>query len=108
MVSIFIYKEPEKDNLQVEVSIDGKLIETYPLGSDSKYNIRKIIDVGNTLVIENGEVYILEADCADELCVKQGKIKRANESIICLPHKLVIKITSSEAGDNNSDLDVIQ
>lgn len=108
IISFFIYTEPNSDVLKVEVCVDGKVIKTYPLETDSAYDIKDKLSTGNTLVIENGKVYISDADCDDELCVKQGSIKRVNESIICLPHKLVVRITSDENSGNDSELDVIQ
>lgn len=108
LVSVFIYTEPDANTLQVEVCVDGKVIKTYPLDSDSACDIEEKLPTGNTLVIEKGLVYIAEADCDDELCVKQGSIKRVNESIICLPHKLVVRITSDGDEGYDSELDVIQ
>lgn len=46
----------------------------------------------NIVVIENGEVYIKDANCPDKYCMKQGKTKDANKSLICLPHKLVVEV----------------
>jgi hypothetical protein len=47
-------------------------------------------------VIENNTARIKEADCPDELCVHQKEISKTGESIICLPHKLVIRISGGE------------
>ena len=44
------------------------------------------------LVIENGACAITEADCPDKLCVGMGKIHYSGQSIICLPHQVVIAI----------------
>ena len=46
----------------------------------------------NTLVIEGGEVYLREADCPTQLCVKTGRIRYAGQSIVCLPHRLAVRI----------------
>ena len=46
----------------------------------------------NTLVINGGKASIVSADCPDKLCVHQQEISKAGESIICLPHKLVVRI----------------
>ena len=46
----------------------------------------------NVLVIENGEAWLSEADCPNLLCVKTGKIRYAGQSIVCLPHKLAVRI----------------
>lgn len=57
----------------------------------------------NLLLIENGQVWVTDADCPDQLCVRQGSISRNGESIICLPHRLVIRIQSKE----ESELDAL-
>lgn len=44
------------------------------------------------LRIEDGEAWIQKASCPNKLCVRQGRISRPGESIICLPNKIVITI----------------
>lgn len=48
---------------------------------------------GNTVEIKNGSVKITEADCKNQLCVKQGSVKNAGESIICLPNRVVVEVS---------------
>lgn len=50
----------------------------------------------NTVVVENGEIFVREADCKGLDCVKRGRISSENESIICLPHKLSIIVKSGK------------
>lgn len=38
-----------------------------------------------------------DADCGDKTCVKTGSIKETGQSIVCLPHRLVITITDSSS-----------
>ena len=52
----------------------------------------------NLLVIENGEAWLSEADCPNLLCVKTGKIRYAGQSIVCLPHKLAVRIVGGASG----------
>ena len=56
---------------------------------------RRIELTGNTIVINDGSVYMESADCPDKLCVKHKPVSRIGESIICLPNKLSIEITDS-------------
>ncbi|MFQ9515291.1 MAG: NusG domain II-containing protein [Eubacterium sp.] len=79
----------------VEVLADGKLLNTYSLEEDGEYEIKTGESV-NIIQIKDGQVFMKEADCPDKLCVKQGKISRDGQSIICLPHKIVIRITLNE------------
>ena len=52
----------------------------------------------NTLVIEGGQVWLSEADCPNLLCVKMGKIRYAGQSIVCLPHRLAVRIVGGASG----------
>ncbi len=46
----------------------------------------------NIVQIQDGAVSMYEANCEDRLCVKTGSISKANQVIICAPHKFVVKI----------------
>ena len=47
----------------------------------------------NVVLLENGRISIVQADCPDKLCVEQGAITTGGVPIVCLPHKLYINIT---------------
>lgn len=89
-----------------EIRVDGKVTAAYSLSENRTVEIQGAGGV-NLLVIENGEVYMKDADCPDSLCVKQGKISMKGQSIICLPHKVVVEITGDETKSENSDIDII-
>ena len=77
---------------QVIVRKNGAIIGTYDLNDDQEILIN---DGSNVLVINNGKADMIEADCPDKLCVEQRSISKNNESIICLPNKVVVEIKSS-------------
>ena len=77
----------------LKITVDGKTYGTYSLAKDQTVKIET--DHGtNTLVIENGSAHMEEADCPDGYCKRQGTISRVNETIVCLPHKLVAEVES--------------
>lgn len=80
-----------RDGAAVVVEQDGRETARYVLTEDRTV---KIEGTGgyNILVIEGGEVWLSEADCPNQLCVKTGKIRYAGQSIVCLPHKLAVRI----------------
>ena len=84
----------------VVVKVDGKIEGTYSLGEDQEISIN---GGTNTLVIKNNRAKMKEADCPDQLCVNQKAISKNNESIICLPNKVVVEVESSE----NSEFDAV-
>ena len=68
---------------------DGSVTASYPL-----YNL---------LMIRNGSAEISDANCPDKICVRSKAITRDGESIICLPHRLVLSVHS----ERESDMDAV-
>ncbi len=83
------------DGNMVLVSVDGAEIERFSLGKDTEYEIEGVGGT-NLLVIKDGFAYVESADCPDCLCVKQGRISKPGEAIICLPHRVIIKILGND------------
>ena len=57
----------------------------------------------NLLVIADGSASVTEADCPDALCVGMGKISRTGQSIVCLPHQVVVEV-GDESEEPGMDL----
>lgn len=72
---------------EVKVSVNGKVMGEYSLDTDRSIEINGT----NTLMIKDGKAFMLEANCPDKLCIKQGDIDKNGGSIICLPNKVVIE-----------------
>ena len=41
-------------------------------------------------------VYVVSSSCKDKVCVHQGKIKSAGQTITCLPQHVFIQLEGSE------------
>ena len=87
----------------VKVIQEGQEIGIYPLSEDITISVPCGEENYNLLFISDGKASISDADCPDGLCVRSRSISRNGESIICLPHKLVIEIESKE----ESELDAV-
>lgn len=85
----------------VVVKINGVEAVSYSLADDVRYEIRTGDNNENinVLVIKDGKAYITEADCPDGICKDYRPISFVGETIVCLPHKVVIEITG-----NNTDI----
>ena len=88
----------------VEVYIDGVLSESYSLGEDLTVDIAGVGGV-NRLRVKGGEATVEYADCPDGICESHRPISRSGESIVCLPHKVVITVKSVRDA-NAPDVDV--
>ena len=90
----------------VSIQVDGEEIKriifdknmigkTIPIETEFGFNL---IEIGDK------EVRVIEADCPDQLDVKQGYISKVGEVIVCLPNRLVIEIKGIE---DERDVDYI-
>lgn len=94
----FIMKNAERENPTAEIIQNGKVIKTVPLSEDTEFTIT-CEDGYNTVVIRNGAVMISDADCPDRVCVKTGAISGGAVPIVCLPHRLEVRVINGEGVD---------
>lgn len=98
-VIIFSYANAssEADYLSAVVSADGEVVHTFELRDDGVKEVYVYSDKHgheNTIVREGTKVYMSEASCTDQLCVRQGEIKNVGETIVCLPHRLLVEVNT--------------
>ena len=86
------------------IKIDGKETGRYPLSVDTEEIIETGDDGRNTLVIEDNKAFMKDANCPDKICEGHSKISYKGETIVCLPHKVVIEIVTE---DSENELDVV-
>ena len=88
-------------NKYVSIQYNGKEINkvifdkqivgtTIPIETELGYNL---IEIGHE------EVRVIEADCPDQIDVKQGWISNIGETLICLPNRLVVEIKGLSTSD---------
>ena len=94
-----------KNGSNVSVLVDGEVVKEFPLSENTTYEIEGIDGGRNYLVIEDGQAWLEDADCPDKLCVGMGKISKDGQSIVCLPHKVVVEVSGD--GTNSDDVDMI-
>ena len=101
LIALLVIEMTKEAGASVIVRIDGKEVATYSLEIDAEYELN---GGTNILCIKNKEAYLVDADCPDHLCVKQGKISKNGETITCLPNKLTITVTGAE---QNSSVELV-
>lgn len=85
----------------VEIYSCGEIYGKYDLLSTEKVTV--VNEYGeNTIVIDNGEVFVSQSTCSDKDEILQGSISRAGHSLICLPNQVVVTIKGREHVDSVS------
>lgn len=94
VLAIFLYFN-KKEGAKVAVMVGGKDLAVYDLSEDRVEKIQTEYGM-NVLVIEDGIAKVTVADCPDGICTQETPIQYDMQSIICLPHNLVIEIRGGE------------
>lgn len=88
-LSMALYQGTEGQTIRI--TIDGEIYGEYNLSEDQTITINGVHGY-NSVVIESGAAYMDAADCPDKYCVEYKPVSKGNETIICLPHRLVVEV----------------
>lgn len=83
------------DGSSVLIYVDGELYAEKSLNENSVTDIDGLMQV----VIENGKAYVKNSVCPNGACEHSAPVSASGESIICLPNKIMIKISGETEMD---------
>lgn len=83
-----------------QIWLEGELLRTIDLTAvEESFTFTVTGEHGsNRIEVENGRICVIQADCPDQVCVRQGWIADSSTPIVCLPNGLVIEIIGKDAG----------
>ena len=76
----------------VVISVDGKELGRYPLDADRDIPVDTVYG-HNTVSIRACTVAVTDSDCPSHECESFGAISLPEQSILCLPHRLLVRIS---------------
>lgn len=94
LLGIVSWQEYQKSSgYYIEITVHGEVYGIYELRENSN------IEIGtrNGLIFENGIAHMEWATCTNQLCVHQGEIKNIGETIVCLPHQVVVQVVGKKS-----------
>lgn len=109
ILSIYVYGLGSTGS-SVLVRYDGEEYGTYSLDEDRTVEI-DTKDGHNQLTIHQGKALMTEANCPDGYCKnqhkKEGGISLSNQTIVCLPNKIVVTIESRGKDTDSKEPDIM-
>lgn len=85
----------------VAISVDTVNYGTYDLSQNQIIDVEKNGHI-NKVEIKDGVARMIDADCPDKLCIKQGAIDKTNQSIVCLPNKVIVELKGANTSGPDS------
>lgn len=90
LVFFFMRRGSEPENVLVKV--DGRVVYNDSVIKDNTFTVDGFDGGYNIVEIKDGKVQVTEADCPDKICVTSGFISAPGETIVCMPHRVVVEI----------------
>lgn len=108
----FVIHKKGSSQCIAEIVYQGEVVRTVNLSAVKKTETFTLGEPGaqNTIRISPEGIGVIQADCKDQVCVRQGIRSHGPEPIVCLPHKLSIRFSDSEGADGtggNQALDAV-
>lgn len=89
-----------------QLRVSSQVIKTFDLSKNQTYTYKDKDGDINKIEVRDGKIAIVYANCGDQICVRKGFIDKTGQTIVCLPHQLVIEVISSnETPDGNRIID---
>ena len=96
---LWLFLRPGEQGAYAAIIQNGVEVERLSLARDRSITISTDNGGFNVLVVEDGTIYVYDANCGNHDCIRKGRIARTREQIACLPHGLVIEIIGGESSD---------
>lgn len=102
-VALLSQLNSNNEDLSCVIRVEGEVVNIVSLSKLSDETVYLVEgELPITVVMSNSSVYVKAAVCPDKLCEHTGEIKRAGQSIVCLPAKVSVTLESI-----NTDLDAV-
>lgn len=103
IVAFLMMKQTSAVDPVAQIYVDGALARTEKLSQEQSFSIATEHGY-NDIRIENGSISVTAADCPDKVCINTGATNSSVVPIICLPHRLEIRIISAEDTEIDAEI----
>ena len=91
-ILIFLFFNKNEYASTAKVFYKNNIVLTINLDSDSIYEVDG--ELGKVIIeVNNKRIRVLSETSPNNICSKQGYISNSNQSLVCLPNNIVIKLT---------------
>lgn len=100
------YNQNAQTGTRAVITVDGDVVKELPLDTDTTYTVQTQAGY-NIVTIQDGYADVTDADCRDSVCVESKHISKTGETIVCLPHKMVVSIEGDTTQQDIQDIDAV-
>lgn len=91
---------PKTSGKIVRIEHNSELYGEFSLNEDKVIEIDDGVHY-NKVVIKDGEAYMEEANCRDQICTQMPPISINGETIICLPNRVFLEVIDTDQSNDD-------
>lgn len=100
LITLIIINTTKEQGNTAVVYYEDKEVLKIDLSINKEYKVKGFL--GDVVIeVKDNKVRVIEETSPNNICQKQGYIKDSTKTIVCLPNKIIIKITN----DKDNELD---
>lgn len=85
-----------KGGSKVSISVNNQVVQALSLMTDSTVTVNG--NLGPVIIrISSGSVRVEASECPHQYCIREGRIHRDGEMLVCLPNRVVVRVESEDA-----------
>ena len=98
LLSLLLLRQ-RREGTTVEILLDGAVIREIDLSRVYREESFRVEcpEGYNLITVRPGAICVSEADCPDRICVRMGWLTDGAAPIVCLPHRLMIRLKAPAA-----------
>ncbi|QPS71458.1 NusG domain II-containing protein [Lactococcus garvieae] len=100
--SVFFLLPSNGSGTEAQLRVEGKVIKTFDLHKNQTWTYHSKDGDYNEIQVKDGAIAVVKASCRDQIDVERGFVSKVGDTIVCLPHNLVIKVIGEQ---ENSGVD---
>jgi len=98
-------KEKAAANSVAVVTVGNRQIASVQLAQPGNFVIQGALGEMK-LRVENSGIRVLHSSCPNQVCVKQGAVRRSDEMLVCVPNRMVVLIRGAAAPSDSGQTPV--
>lgn len=95
LAGMLFVRAAQEEGAQVLITWNDEVQGTYPLSQDRSLVFEGENGLRNVVTIQDGAVFMEEATCPDQTCVRHAPTSQTADPIVCLPNRLVVEVQTS-------------
>ncbi|MBA1392873.1 NusG domain II-containing protein [Lactobacillus sp. XV13L] len=100
-VKVLLTARSTGPNVVAIIKVNNRQVKKLSLNQDTTWTYKQSGKV-NVVQVKKQRIRMIDANCKDQVCVKEGWKSKAEDTIVCLPHKFLVEL-KDESVSNETD-----